>query len=60
MSVARPGLFGLHLVPVDRAVIFISIEAGPLVIENTIDPERICDLGIRLSFALILIQTLKD
>ena len=61
MSVSRPGFFSLHFIPVEGAVILISVETGPLVIRDAIDPERIGDFGVAFSLTLILVfvQALK-
>ena len=41
MSVTRPRFLCLHFVPILRGVVVVAVEAGPLVGDDVVHPERV-------------------
>jgi hypothetical protein len=41
VCVTRPGLLRLHFVPVLCGVVVVAVEAGPLVCNDVVHPERV-------------------
>ena len=60
VRVSRPGFGRLHLVPVLRAVVVVAVEAGPLVADDVVHPERVghASLGSFLALLLVLVESL--
>ena len=60
VRVSRPGFSRLHLVPVLRAVVVVAVEAGPLVADDVVHPERVghASLGSFLALLFVLVESL--
>ena len=55
VCITGSGLFSLHFIPIDGAVVLVAIKTSPFICQNVVDPKGVGNFGVIFSFALVSI-----